>query len=133
MGRDERTRFLRSLQGMEADVGFIHFAFHRADYILMIRWDEWVPASRLLKMDETNCALQQSLKVQAKIQTSLASSSKHGKSHGAGGASNSKEAISSRPGVRKDGTRGTKRGREDVCISTHSKDDQLLMIEPTTG
>ena len=84
-------------------------------------------------MDETSCALQKSLKAQASIQTSLASSSKHGKSHGGGAALNSKDAISSRVGVRKDGARGTKRGREEVCTPIHPNDAQLLMIEVITG
>ena len=76
------------------------------------RWDEWVPASRLLKLNEENSAIQKSLQAQANPQTSSTSSSKHGKSHG--GVSGSKDASTSRAGVRKDGTRGTKRGREEV-------------------
>ena len=74
-------------------------------------WDEWVPASRLLKMTETNIALQKSLQ-----NTNVPSA--HG---GAASAkinpknAGIKDIVSTRAGARKDGgTRGTKRGREDV-------------------
>ena len=77
------------------------------------RWDEWVPASRLLKMTETNIALQKSLQ-----HTNVPSA--HG---GAASAkinpknAGIKDIVSTRAGARKDGgTRGTKRGREDVCF-----------------
>ncbi|KAG6874050.1 hypothetical protein C0995_006907 [Termitomyces sp. Mi166 len=71
-------------------------------------WDEWVPHSRLLKYNETNIELQKSLqKNNAHASTSGGSSSrgpKAGPREGAGGA---------RGGTRKDGTRGTKRGRDE--------------------
>jgi hypothetical protein len=74
-------------------------------------WDEWVPANRLLKMTETNIALQKSLQ-----HTNVPSA--HG---GAASAKINpknlgiKDSVSTRAGARKDGgTRGTKRGREDV-------------------
>ena len=78
---------------------------------LPYRWDEWVPANRLLKMTETNIALQKSLQ-----HTNVPSA--HG---GAASAKINpknpgiKDIVSTRAGARKDGgTRGTKRGREDV-------------------
>lgn len=78
---------------------------------LLYRWDEWVPANRLLKMTETNIALQKSLQ-----HTNVPSA--HG---GAASAkinpknAGIKDSVSTRAGARKDGgTRGTKRGREDV-------------------
>ncbi|KAG6868284.1 hypothetical protein C0993_005569 [Termitomyces sp. T159_Od127] len=71
-------------------------------------WDEWVPHSRLLKHNETNIELQKSLqKNNAHASASGGSSSrgpKAGPREGAGGA---------RGGTRKDGTRGTKRARDE--------------------
>lgn len=76
------------------------------------RWDEWVPANRLLKITEGNLALQKNLQ-----QTNTASV--HGgstttKAQNKAVAGMSKENISTRAGARKDGTRGTKRAREEV-------------------
>ncbi|KAI0349842.1 MRG-domain-containing protein [Trametes cingulata] len=74
-------------------------------------WDEWVDASRLLKFNETNIALQKALQSQSQAaQAAHASSSKASKAQsakdaGAGGRGG--------PGGRKDGARGTKRGREE--------------------
>jgi mortality factor 4-like protein 1 len=79
------------------------------------RWDEWVPALRLLKLNEGNIAMQKSLAAQANAQNA-ASSSKHGKVHGNGasGGTGSKDAGSSRAGRKDGGTRGTKRAREEA-------------------
>src|SRR5882757_1081354 len=50
---------------METDVHFSCCLFFPQRTLLtkslLYRWDEWVPASRLLKMTETNIALQKSL------------------------------------------------------------------------
>ncbi|KAI0643206.1 MRG-domain-containing protein [Trametes meyenii] len=71
-------------------------------------WDEWVDASRLLKFNETNIALQKAL--QSQSQAAHASSAKAAKAQAGGGAG----ASGSRgAGGRKDGARGTKRGREE--------------------
>ena len=77
------------------------------------RWDEWVDGARLLKFNETNIALQKALQSQSQAaQAAHASSSKAAK------AASAKDSASASTrggvGVRKDGARGTKRGREEV-------------------
>ena len=68
-------------------------------------WDEWVPTARLLKFNETNLALQKDLsKAQAAATSASASASK---------TSTSARGIQAVGGRRKEGGRGTKRGRED--------------------
>ena len=75
-------------------------------------WDEWVDASRLLKFNETNIALQKALQSQSQAaQAASASSSKAAKAQQAKDA-----AGGGRLGARKDGARGTKRGREEVSV-----------------
>jgi mortality factor 4-like protein 1 len=79
------------------------------------RWDEWAPASRLLKLNEENVAVQKALQAQASAaNASAASSSKHKSGGGHKDGSASKAGAS----MRKDGGRGTKRGREEVCSIT---------------
>jgi len=74
------------------------------------RWDEWAPASRLLKLNEENVAVQKALQAQASAaNASAASSSKHKSGGGHKDGSASKAGAS----MRKDGGRGTKRGREE--------------------
>jgi mortality factor 4-like protein 1 len=82
-------------------------------FLLIVRWDEWVPASRLLKMTETNIALQKSLQHTNVLSAHGATSAKiNPKNPGV------KDTVSTRAGARKDGgTRGTKRGCEDVIFS----------------
>ena len=77
------------------------------------RWDKWVPASRLLKMTETNIALHKSLQHTNGLGAHGATSAKiNPKNPGV------KDTVSTRAGVRKDGgTRGTKKGHEDVTFS----------------
>ncbi|KAH9895794.1 MRG-domain-containing protein [Cubamyces lactineus] len=75
-------------------------------------WDEWVDASRLLKFNETNIALQKALQSQSQAaQAANASSSKASKAQAAkdGGGAGGRGGL----GGRKDGARGTKRGREE--------------------
>ncbi|KAI0075024.1 MRG-domain-containing protein [Panus rudis PR-1116 ss-1] len=75
-------------------------------------WDEWVHPSRLLKLNETNLALQKSIQqANAAANASAAGSSGSAPKGGAAGRSNmTKDGGRS---SRKDGTRGTKRGREE--------------------
>ena len=110
---------------METDVRFFFLKKRNSSYI-SYRWDEWVPASRLLKMTETNIALQKSLQ-----HTNVPSA--HG---GAASAkinpknAGMKDSVSTRAGARKDGgTRGTKRSREDVrffCFTSFSLADTMI-------
>jgi len=73
-------------------------------------WDEWTPASRLLKLNEENIAVQKALQAQASAASaSAASSSKHKYS----GANKDGSSSKAGAGARKDGSRGTKRGREE--------------------
>lgn len=116
---------------------FVHYKGWKQTYVsfffkkrnssyISYRWDEWVPASRLLKMTETNIALQKSLQ-----HTNVPSA--HG---GAASAkinpknAGMKDSVSTRAGARKDGgTRGTKRSREDVrffCFTSFSLADTMI-------
>ncbi|KAL0961361.1 hypothetical protein HGRIS_006317 [Hohenbuehelia grisea] len=79
-------------------------------------WDEWVPAPRLMKLNDTNIAIQKSLQAQASASNaSAAGAAKHG--HKAGGASHKESVFGASSRARKDGTRGTKRGRDEDDIS----------------
>ncbi|KAJ7119468.1 MRG-domain-containing protein [Mycena epipterygia] len=79
-------------------------------------WDEWVPAQRLLKDNEVNRALQKSLQKDAPATAAAA------RSHPKASTSASKDtgtgpsaSANTRSGTRKEtGTRGTKRGRDEV-------------------
>lgn len=89
----------------------------------MCRWDEWVPGERLLKFNEINVAKQKALTQQAHAAAAAAASSSKShaasgsKGHHAGAGGGNKDVSFTRTGGRKDGTRGTKRGREEVCFS----------------
>ena len=75
-------------------------------------WDEWVPSSRLLKYNEPNLVLQKQIQASTAAATSSSSTSKSTK------AGASKEGGTSIIGTsRKEGTRGKKRGREEVSTS----------------
>ncbi|KAF4622537.1 hypothetical protein D9613_009180 [Agrocybe pediades] len=74
-------------------------------------WDEWVPANRLLKVTEENLTLQKNL-AQANP-TNPHSGSTIYKTHHRSTAGGNKDSASARTGARKDGQRGTKRGRDD--------------------
>ncbi|KAF8874523.1 MRG-domain-containing protein [Gymnopilus junonius] len=76
-------------------------------------WDEWVPASRLLKHSEANLGLQKTLLQQNQATTTTQSGSASSKVHNRSTAGANKDSISTRAGARKDGTRGTKRAREE--------------------
>ncbi|KAG6821054.1 hypothetical protein H0H93_007213 [Arthromyces matolae] len=73
---------------------------------VLIHHHEWVPLSRLLKFNETNIELQKSL------QKTNAHTSTAGGSASRGPRGGIKDGASVR-GARKDGTRGTKRAREE--------------------
>jgi len=81
-------------------------------------WDEWVPASRLLKYNETNLGLAKTLKDASSASTSKNANKKTGPG-GSGSAAG--------PGRRKEG-RGTKRGR-DEDDSTKKPDMKLNVPE----
>ncbi|PPQ90484.1 hypothetical protein CVT25_014767 [Psilocybe cyanescens] len=86
-------------------------------------WDEWVPASRLLKLTEANLAIQKNLQ-----------QANPGNIHGGSTASKTqnksavgvKDNISTRAVTRKDGTRGTKRAREED--DSNKKPDMKLNV-----
>ncbi|KAM5530452.1 hypothetical protein V8D89_015892 [Ganoderma adspersum] len=91
-------------------------------------WDEWVDASRLLKFNETNIQLQKALQSQSQAAQAAHASSSKAKAHatkegaGAGGRAG---AV----GGRKDGARGTKRGREED-EGTRKPEMKLNVPEP---
>ena len=90
------------------------------------RWDEWVPESRLLKLTEQNLELQKTLQ-QANVASGQGgSTASKAQSKSAPGAA--RDSVSTRAGTRKDGTRGTKRAREDVSYFSSS----LLIFGPVT-
>ncbi|TFK62898.1 MRG-domain-containing protein, partial [Pluteus cervinus] len=70
-------------------------------------WDEWAPASRLLEHNENNLAMQKTLQQTNAPAASTASVSKSAK------AGTTMAGAGTR-GARKDGTRGTKRGKEEI-------------------
>ena len=117
LGRDEhKTRHRRgplpcALQRLEADVRLLpaQILLRRPDSLfrsfLFHSWDEWVPTVRLLKFNEANLALQKDLsKAQVAATSTSASASK---------TSTSARGAQTGGGRRKEGGRGTKRGRED--------------------
>ncbi|KAH9939705.1 MRG-domain-containing protein [Epithele typhae] len=106
-------------------------------------WDEWVDGTRLLKFNEANIALQKALQSQSSAaQAASASSAKAAKvqaardgasasvagagggAGGGGGGAGGRGALSGR----KDGTRGTKRGREED-ESTRKPEMKLVVPE----
>lgn len=78
------------------------------------RWDEWVPAPRVLKLNDTNLELQKTLQRTVPASAGGASARPH---KGGAGAHKEGGTGGTRAGARKDGTRGTKRGREEVRLS----------------
>ncbi|KAF8621715.1 hypothetical protein AX15_007575 [Amanita polypyramis BW_CC] len=74
-------------------------------------WDEWVPLSRLLTYNEENINKQKTLQQTAAASGALGSSKTHTAHKGTTGAGG-REGAGTR-GSRKDGTRGTKRSREE--------------------
>ncbi|KDR72791.1 hypothetical protein GALMADRAFT_252054 [Galerina marginata CBS 339.88] len=87
-------------------------------------WDEWVPAARLLKLTEANLATQKSLQQSAAPGQGGSVASKAQNKSVAGA---NKDSVSTRAGARKDGTRGTKRAREE---DESSKKPELKLSVP---
>lgn len=87
-------------------------------------WDEWVPASRLLKLTEANLATQKSL--QQANPGNIHGGSTASKTQNKSAAGGNKDNISTRAVTRKDGTRGTKRAREEVRMDTRG----FLFLRP---
>ncbi|KAF7293148.1 MRG-domain-containing protein [Mycena chlorophos] len=101
-------------------------------------WDEWVPADRLLKDNEINKIKQKELKAQQSTKERSGQAKPHpALAGGPGGASASAMAgtsasanASTRSGTRKDvGTRGTKRGRDELEGNKKQPDMRLNIPE----
>ncbi|KAJ6589103.1 MRG-domain-containing protein [Mycena capillaripes] len=95
--------------GKEGQHYFVHYKGWKTT------WDEWVPASRLLKDNEVNRLLQKSLQKDAPATAAAARSHpKASTSANKDTASGTSASANTRSGTRKEtGTRGTKRGRDD--------------------
>ncbi|KAJ7916541.1 MRG-domain-containing protein [Mycena leptocephala] len=98
-----------TITGQEGQHYFVHYKGWKTT------WDEWVPATRLLKDNEVNRILQKSLQKDAPATAAAA------RSHPKASTSTTKDtgtgtsaSANTRSGTRKEtGTRGTKRGRDD--------------------
>ncbi|EIN12865.1 MRG-domain-containing protein [Punctularia strigosozonata HHB-11173 SS5] len=92
-----------SRDGSEGPRYFVHYKGWKQS------WDEWVPPARLLKWEEKNIQLQKSLQQQSKAANASAASS----------TAKAKASLKTEGGrgVRKEGTRGTKRAREEDEVS----------------
>jgi len=88
-------------------------------------WDEWVPESRLLRLTEQNLELQKSLQVVNAASGQSGSTASKAQSKSAPGVG--RDSVSTRAGTRKDGTRGTKRARED---DESSKKPEMKLTVP---
>jgi len=68
-----RSSLLCTLQRMEANASLGHTLLNDAKFLIPLvycRWDEWVPAARLLKYNETNLELAKTLKNASTASTS---------------------------------------------------------------
>lgn len=92
-------------------------------YVHPNRWDEWVPSNRLLKFNDANVAHQKSL--QASQPGHGSASAAAGKAHKASAAGASARGV-----ARKDGARGTKRGRDEVRPGAAALSGRLANHEP---
>ena len=84
------------------------------DTVLVYRWDEWVPLNRLLAYNEENNK-QKALQQSAAASGALSAAKTHATRKGTTGIGTREGGAGTR-GSRKDGTRGTKRGREEVTF-----------------
>lgn len=102
---------------MEADVSISIRCYCPDDVYssLVRRWDEWVPLSRLLTYCEENIQKQKTLLQSAAASGALNSVKPHATQKGVSGVGTREGGAGTR-GSRKDGTRGTKRGREEVIL-----------------
>ncbi len=86
----------------------------------MHSWDEWVPSHRLLKHNDTNIAIQKTLQSQANATNAAVNASNRAAKSGPSGSHREHHSVgglgSGSTRVRKDGARGTKRGREEVRL-----------------
>lgn len=84
----------------------------------MRSWDEWVPPPRLLKHNDTNIAIQKTLQSQANATNAAVNASNRAAKSGPSGSHREHHSVgglgTGSTRVRKDGARGTKRGREEV-------------------
>jgi len=81
------------------------------------RWDEWVPPDRLLKINDESLTLQKHL--QGTNAAAAGGGGGGSKTHKTGASGINKDNANTRTAARKDGTRGTKRAREEVrCVWT---------------
>ncbi|KAF7416232.1 Esa1p-associated factor [Pleurotus ostreatus] len=80
-------------------------------------WDEWVPPPRLLKHNDTNIAIQKTLQSQANATNAAVNASNRAAKSGPSGSHREHHSVgglgTGSTRVRKDGARGTKRGREE--------------------
>lgn len=118
-----------TITGKDGQHYFVHYKGWKTTCVLLRldglspqlcgRWDEWVPTERLLKDNEVNRALQKSLQKNAPATAAAArahpkaSTSSTAKDSGVGTSA----SATTRSGTRKEtGTRGTKRGQDDVRL-----------------
>ncbi|KAH8105475.1 MRG-domain-containing protein [Cristinia sonorae] len=103
------------------------YKFWLTTLVVGIRWDEWVHPARLLKLNDTNLALQKTLQqANAAATASAAGASSSSKA----GTKASAAKDGGRSSGRKDGgTRGTKRGREE---DDSSKKPEMKLNVPET-
>ena len=126
--RDFGRELFRALQRVETDVcpvlslyivarrmkcTRVYWKIWVTDCVIeLFRWDEWVPAQRLLKYNEQNLALQKQLNATVQAATAASASTAAAVKTSKNGMRDGKFIPGS---SRKEGTRGTKRTREDVC------------------
>ncbi|KIL58632.1 hypothetical protein M378DRAFT_86233 [Amanita muscaria Koide BX008] len=89
-------------------------------------WDEWVPLNRLLTYNEENINKQRALQQTAAASSAHIGSTKGHVTHKGTSGSAIKEGGAPTRGSRKDGTRGTKRAREED--DTNKKPDMKLNV-----
>ncbi|KAF7313242.1 DNA-directed RNA polymerase [Mycena kentingensis (nom. inval.)] len=93
-------------------------------------WDEWVPADRLLKDNEQNRIKQKDLKAQQNTkERTVANKASTSAQGGSAAAASTSASASTRTGTRKDLTRGTKRGRDEMDGPSKKPDMRLNIPE----
>ncbi|KAK7018594.1 MRG-domain-containing protein [Favolaschia claudopus] len=101
---DEKNAFT----GLEGQHYFVHYKGWKTT------WDEWVPATRLLKDNEVNRLKQKEVQREHGPSAAARAQPKASTSAAKDPAAGTSASVSTRTGTRKDtGTRGTKRGRDD--------------------
>ncbi|KAI5830713.1 MRG-domain-containing protein [Schizophyllum commune Tattone D] len=98
----DNTQGPHPVTGQEGEHYFVHYKGWKQT------WDEWVPVSRLLKMNEENMKISRSLHLGTHLNSELKSAK--GSAKGAGGSA----SANVKGAARKDGTsRGQKRARDE--------------------